>query len=182
MKSNEKISKNFFCALMLAQLSKWIRLLGYSSILTNVTIANLSLYDNPTECKELKQIINFDGYFLTRSRIFEQKYKKFFKNSKIILINSDKTIDQLTELYKFNIIDFEYNTRQYRCSICNNLIFKVEDKMTIKNKVPTKSFEYYSEFYQCSKENCNKIFWRGTHWAKIDSMIASIKEKVIKLN
>ena len=158
------------------QLSKWLRLLGYSSEITNVSLNSIRSEEAPLENNALKSLIDFSGYFLTRSRIFIQTYEKYLHKSQIILINSDKVEKQLKELYENEIIDFNYEKRPYRCTRCNSLVHKIVDKTDIKDKVPSKSYAFYTDYYNCSNKNCDTIYWRGSHWESIDEVLSRIKK------
>lgn len=58
-----------------------------------------------------------------------------------------------------------------RCIKCNSILNKIE-KNKILNIIPSKVKEYHNDFYIC--EFCNKIYWRGTHFEKMCSMIEKL--------
>ena len=60
-----------------------------------------------------------------------------------------------------------------RCLHCNGKTRRV-NKADIENRLLAKTKKYYNEFYQC--ESCDKIYWKGSHYLKMKSMINKIQE------
>lgn len=60
-----------------------------------------------------------------------------------------------------------------RCIKCNSNLRKIE-KNKILHLLPPKVREYHNDFYIC--ELCNKIYWRGTHFEKMCSMIEKLMD------
>jgi hypothetical protein len=67
-----------------------------------------------------------------------------------------------------------YNNLQpfTRCMHCNGNTHAV-DKTEINEQLLPKTKKYYNEFYQC--ETCNKIYWQGSHFLKMQAMINKIQ-------
>lgn len=59
-----------------------------------------------------------------------------------------------------------------RCMSCNGRTQMVE-KDSIKDQLLPKTIKYYDEFFQCG--DCNKIYWKGSHYQKMQVMIDKIK-------
>jgi len=62
-----------------------------------------------------------------------------------------------------------------RCTVCNGRLVKVE-KEEIRGKVPDGVLERNDEFYMC--ESCGKVYWRGSHWERIDELIDSLNKRL----
>ena len=62
-----------------------------------------------------------------------------------------------------------------RCTVCNGRLVKVE-KEEIRGKVPDGVLERNDEFYVC--ESCGKVYWRGSHWERIDELIDSLNRRL----
>ena len=62
-----------------------------------------------------------------------------------------------------------------RCTVCNGRLVKVE-KEDIRGKVPDGVLERNDEFYIC--ESCGKVYWRGSHWERIDELIDSLNKRL----
>ena len=62
-----------------------------------------------------------------------------------------------------------------RCTVCNGGLVKVE-KDELRGKVPDGVLERNDEFYIC--ESCGKVYWRGSHWERIDELIDSLNKRL----
>jgi len=58
------------------------------------------------------------------------------------------------------------------CLECNGPIRPVA-KSKIIDQLPPKTREYYQQFFTC--RDCHKIYWRGTHYAKLSGLINRAK-------
>jgi len=56
---------------------------------------------------------------------------------------------------------------------CNGELQPVEKKQ-IETQLPPKTGKYYNEFSQCPQ--CKKIYWKGSHYLKLQAMIDRIKK------
>jgi uncharacterized protein with PIN domain len=54
-----------------------------------------------------------------------------------------------------------------RCSHCGGMLHAVE-RSHVADRVPARSLIWASDFQEC--ESCGNIFWRGTHWRRIDEV------------
>ncbi|MFN3134444.1 MAG: Mut7-C RNAse domain-containing protein [Candidatus Kryptonium sp.] len=147
----------FVADVMLGKLAKWLRLLGYDTI-----------YDPKLSTKELVKIANEEErLFLTRSKRVVEEFgaKNFY------IVKAEKFKEQLNEVIKNLNLNTETNLFS-RCSICNVEIVEVE-KSNIINLIPEETAKSFEEFYQCPK--CGKIYWNGSHTARIVKTLKEIK-------
>ncbi len=147
----------FVADVMLGKLARWLRLIGYDTI-----------YNPKLSTKELIKIANGEGrIFLTRSkRVAEELGAKNF-----YIVKAEKFKEQLNEVIKNLNLDTKTNLFS-RCSICNTEIIEVE-KSNIINLIPEETAKSFDEFYQCPK--CGKIYWDGSHTARIIKILNEIK-------
>jgi len=146
---------------MLGRLVVWLRLLGYDT----TYIKNVS--DNVLVSQALKE----KGIILTRdTRLIERKYIP-----KVLLVKSDEYMSQLKQI----INDLELNPDPdlffTRCLVCNNKTVVVS-RERVENRVPDYVYKTHDKFFHC--ENCNKIYWHGTH---VDNAKKKLEEINIKL-
>lgn len=149
----------FVADVMLGKLARWLRLIGYDTI-----------YEPKLPLKELIKIANEeDRIFLTRSKriVEENNIKNFY------IVKSEKFKEQLAEVIKNLNLDTETNLFS-RCSICNTEIVEV-DKSSIAELIPAQTAESFDEFYKCPK--CGKIYWSGSHTARIIKTLKEIKNE-----
>ncbi len=64
-----------------------------------------------------------------------------------------------------------------RCMVCNGIV-TVIDKESIINELEPKTSQHYHEFYRCT--SCKRIYWKGSHSIKLQSLIQSIIGKNTK--
>jgi hypothetical protein len=130
---------------MLGSLARWLRMLGYDSHYDK------TLSDN--------EIIGFakkeKRKILTRDRELAERGGGFY-------ISSTELEEQLVAVAKE--FSLSYRPDRMRCSVCNGTLQKI-DAVSIKDKVPQRSFENATEFWRC--DSCRKIYWDGTHWKGI---------------
>jgi uncharacterized protein with PIN domain len=143
--SDDDSAPAFIVDRMLGSLARWLRMLGYDShydkILSDNEIIGLAR-------KEKRKI-------LTRDRELAERGGGFY-------ISSTELEGQLVAVAKE--FSLTYRPDRMRCSICNGALQKI-DAVSIKDKVPQKSFESAKEFWRC--DSCRKIYWDGTHWKGI---------------
>jgi len=76
-----------------------------------------------------------------------------------LLIRSSKISDQLREMAKAGV---PLRLEPGRCTLCNGLLEEIETCGMKK--------------WQCS--DCKKLYWQGSHWQKMESMLQSIRCKI----
>lgn len=76
---------------------------------------------------------------------------------------------QLEEVVTRFGLSLSTNTALFeRCLVCNGKIEAVA-KETISEKLPSKTAEYFNEFFQCS--SCKKVNWKGSHYENMLEMV-----------
>lgn len=141
----------------LGKLTRYLRMLGfdclYKNDITDEDIVNISL-------KERRTILTKDRNILKRNDVTHCYW-----------IREENVFNQLLEVIKR--FHFERDIKEFtRCVDCNSLIEKVE-KENIVDKIPPKVKEYHNEFYYC--RNCDKIFWKGSHYNKMLVFVEEVK-------
>lgn len=62
-----------------------------------------------------------------------------------------------------------------RCLSCNGLLTLI-DKEQIIDQLQPKTAQHYQEFFRC--QDCQKIFWKGSHYQRMQQFITDLLEKV----
>jgi uncharacterized protein with PIN domain len=140
----------------MAKAVTYLRMLGYSCF-----------YENNIADARLADIARDDD------RIVLSRDKRLFMRSKITkgrFVRSVKAHAQLKEL-----VDFFGLTRYMepfsRCVVCDTVLRRVAKK-SIAHRLPPKIERSYSEFKYC--ENCDKVYWAGTHYKDMMRVIAGL--------
>ncbi len=143
----------------LGKLTKYLRMLGFDTLYRNdfgdEEIINISLSDH-------RIILTRDKRLLNSRRVTHGYYIRAIDKHK-----------QLTEVVdKFDLISqFKPFTR---CMTCNSfLISKTPNQ--VSHLISKDILNCFEEFYYC--ESCNKVFWKGSHFKRMESMILDIARK-----
>ncbi len=103
---------------------------------------------------------------LTRSR----NLLKFSEVTHGIFLHKGTTAEQIKRVVDYlNITD---NVRPFsRCLSCNGLLKEIS-KEEIKDRVPPKARRLFNRYTYCRA--CDKVYWRGTHFARMKRVIDQI--------
>lgn len=130
----------------LAGLARWLRLLGYDTV----------VYGSRAGRPMMRQAQSQARILLTRRRdMMERQF-----SGRLFLLPETGVGEQL--LFVINKLSLEINQKKMYtlCLVCNETLHAVE-KENVRDRVPQFVFENCSHFNQCRK--CQKIYWRGTH-------------------
>jgi uncharacterized protein len=115
----------------------------------------------------------------TQKRIILTRDRGILKYKKVThgyLIRSDDPKKQVVEvLDRFDL--FSQIKPFHRCIACNGLILKI-DKNSVESRLKPKTKQYYNEFFQC--ENCNKVFWKGSHYKNMLGQIDELLNRTLQ--
>ena len=141
----------------LGTLAKYLRMLGFDALYKNnykdEEIVKISL-------KEKRAILTKDRGILKRSEVTHGYW-----------IRSTITKEQIIEVIKR--FDLKSQMRKLsRCLLCNSLLKKIS-KERVTDRLPQKVKDSQHEFYHC--KNCDKIFWKGSHYTKMMGIIEKIR-------
>lgn len=146
----------FIANVNLGEITRCMRLLG------------LDVYYDPLiSAREIIKIsINENRIILTGSR----KILKFKEVTHGIFIRPGKTEEQVKGVIDF--LDIKNEVRPFsRCLLCNNSLEKIS-KERILDRIPPGVKESYDEYNHCT--SCDRIYWKGTHHAKMQNVIDQI--------
>jgi len=140
----------------LGKLTKYLRMLGFDTLYRNdfgdEEIINISL-------KENRIILTRDKMLLNSKRITHGYY-----------IRAIHKHNQLIEIV--NKFDLKSQFKPFtRCMTCNALLVpKTRDQVT--DLVDKDTLTCFNEFYYCA--TCNKVYWKGSHFKRMKSLISDI--------
>jgi uncharacterized protein with PIN domain len=142
---------------MLGKTAKWLRILGFDTF-----------YDNRADdpflqelCRDEKRVL------LTRDTLLQQSMP--LQSSYLVIQNLPR--QQLAEISRvFGLAEFKLPSR---CSVCNGELFPVA-KSEIREKIPPYVWATQSDFSHCLR--CQRIYWPGTHLARIRWFIENINK------
>lgn len=142
---------------MLGTLAKWLRILGYDT-----------QYDPDLDDHQLARLSRAENrVLLTRDRELARR-----RGLRVLLITSERLDDQIVQVLKE--LDLEPRRSFSRCPVCNALLSALDREMA-RSRVPAYVAETQTLFKSCPK--CQRVYWRGTHWQRMDDRLARILEK-----
>jgi uncharacterized protein with PIN domain len=138
----------FICDDNLGKLAKWLRTLGYDT-----------LFFDPIEDGELvARALKDDRVVLSRDTQLSRFKLKL--GEKLVLISSDKPLEQLKQVLKHLKLKPGKESLFSRCLLCNEPLEDVE-KEKIKDKLYPYVYRTQDEFSRCPE--CGRIYWPATH-------------------
>jgi uncharacterized protein with PIN domain len=147
----------FIADAMLGRLAKWLRILGYDTA-----------YSPHRDDNQLVRLARAEGrLLLTRDRELARR-----RGLQCLLIESDHLEEQLGQVLAELALTGEHSFS--RCPVCNTPLQKVE-KPKLEGRVPPHIFRTHQDFSLCP--NCDKIYWPGTHWARMQEKLAEFRHR-----
>ena len=61
--------------------------------------------------------------------------------------------------------EFGLKRHEPRCMSCGGELRRVE-KEALRERIPPRTYRWLDEYFVCAR--CDRLFWRGTHWMRID--------------
>lgn len=149
----------FILDINLGKLAVKLRMLGFNS-----------RYQNTFKDKEIVNIASAEN------RIILTRDQGLLKNNKVTRgywVRNTIPKRQIVEI--IDKFDLYSKIKSFTiCTVCNGRIEQVE-KNDIIDLIPEKVKMYFNEFYHCI--NCAKIYWKGSHYIKMQKEIESLKNK-----
>jgi hypothetical protein len=152
----------FIADIMVGKLAKYLRMAGFDVIYIN----------DASDDEIIKIARKTNRIVLTRDSLMLER--KEFKNGtiKCLHIKDVKLKSQLEQVKSEFGLSLKPNL--IRCIECNKKLANVK-KEDIKNKVPPYVYKTQENFLYC--KNCDKYYWRGTHYNNIKNTFLDIKNK-----
>ncbi|MEN6318989.1 MAG: Mut7-C RNAse domain-containing protein [Syntrophaceae bacterium] len=136
----------FITDINLGKLLKWLRILGYDTV----------VYTHNANREFLRKAEKEERVVLTRKK--DMATRQF--SGCLVIINSDYVMDQLNEVMDKLSLSPDEERIFTICVKCNEQLMKAE-KQEISGMVPEHILSNHSDFHICKR--CNAVFWPGTH-------------------
>ena len=146
----------FIADAMLGTLAKWLRILGFD------TQFDTSLSDDQLVRLARAQ----DRVLLTRDQELAQR-----RGLDIVFVGSERLDDQIVQVLRE--LDLEPNRSFSRCPVCNELLTEMDREEALL-RVPPYVAQTHKTFKSCPA--CQRIYWRGTHWQRMEDQLIRILE------
>jgi uncharacterized protein len=130
----------------LARLAKWLRILGYDTVVFPREAGRAMLRQADAEGRNV---------LTRRTDMVERQF-----SGTLFLIRDVVVANQLRDVIERFSLKIDHDKMFGICLECNERLNSVE-KENVRDMVPPFVFENCSEFNQCPR--CQKIYWMGTH-------------------
>lgn len=151
---------------MVGRLARWLRLIGN----------DVEYSKDSTDSELIKRAMTEARTLLTSD---VELYRRAVANGADAFLIKGKTeaerLAQIAERFKMSL---DVDATISRCPTCNSTIRPIKKEQVI-DKVPPSTFNVFDEFWECTNSNCGKIYWRGSHWNKINEHLSKA-EKLMK--
>ena len=149
---------------MLGNLAKKLRILGYDS----------KYFSSIDDDKLIAIAKNEKRIIITKD---EQLTKIAEKQDVVsVLIRGNDELEQILQINtKIQLDRFVMDTNNSRCIVCNGNLQQIE-KYRIIGKIPEGVLEREEKFWMC--DSCKKIYWEGTHFAKLQEFANKLNNRL----
>ena len=160
---------SFIADAMLGKIARKLRIFGFDTV-----------YDPNIDDMDILGSSKYYGRIvLTNDRTLFRRCKK--KGIDTILLDNRTEVENLLTIFKS--LDIESISSQklpHLCTCCNGILDSIMDKNSIKNQIPDRLLRSKDIFYKCNE--CNKIYWIGSHMERIAFLIRDINTKLTAVN
>lgn len=140
---------------MLGTLAKWLRILGYDTVL-----------DPALDDHQLARLARAEGrVLLTRDRELARR-----RGLAAVLVASENLEEQIRQVLAE--LDLVPERTYSRCPVCNVPLQNL-DAAAARAHVPPYVARTQEQFSICPA--CHRVYWRGTHWQQMESRLARIR-------
>ncbi len=147
----------FIVDVMLGRLARWLRALGYDT-----------LYSSDMDDAALAQRALAEGrILLTRDVELTRR-----RGLRTLLITQDDLAQQLYQAV--SALQLSSDEAFSRCLDCNVPLSDC-DRAVAEVHVPAYVFATQPRFRRCAE--CGRIYWRGTHWARMQAALQQIHDR-----
>lgn len=146
---------------MLGKVARWLRMLGYDI-----------KYADDLDDKEILRIAAEEKRIIL-TRDYQLFRKANASGVRAVFVNGRTHTEKLADLSRQLNIRLEIDIERSRCPKCNSAIKSVS-KESVKDRVPPSTYKMHDEFWMCT--GCGQVYWKGSHWKKINSSLDQAKK------
>ena len=144
----------------LGKLASTLRMVGFDTHYSNNASKDQLVNDATTESRIL----------LTSDRALLMRTKVVYG---YMVRSKDPGLQLVEVLTRFNLVDKLLPF--VRCMACNGALRSVS-KAEVLSRLPKNVRESLDEFQECP--DCGRIYWKGTHYKRMNDFIRQVKEKI----
>jgi len=148
----------FWCDAMLGGLSRWLRAAGYDAA-WRAGIDDAELVRQALASGRI--LLTADTGLMRHGAIQSGRVRA------VLIPGGLGKFEQL----RFVLSAIGLGRRKMRCMACGGQLRRIP-KESARPEAPPRTYAWCEEFYRC--ERCAKLFWQGTHWRRIETLLNSL--------
>lgn len=148
----------FFCDAGLGGLARWLRAAGWEA-LWEPGIDDDALI---RAARQQQAVILTTDSMLMERRLLRDRIIPALWLSPALGVG-----EQLEQVFR----EFGLVRGQPRCMVCGGELRPVK-KEALRERIPPRTYRWLDEYFVCGR--CDKLFWHGTHWARIQLELGRI--------
>jgi len=148
----------FWCDAMLGGLARWLRAAGYDA----------AWQEGIDDADLLRRALAETRILLTCDT--ELARHGAVRSGRVRALLLPHGLDKVEQLrWVFGRLGLQ--RRPARCMACGGGLERIP-KESARPEVPARTFRWCEAYWRCRR--CTKVFWRGTHWRKIEACLDSL--------
>ncbi len=97
------------------------------------------------------------------------------KKVSYLRVRGDSEAERLAHVSREFGIALDLNMDAALCPECGNDLHRSMQKGELGGLVPPNSLGVYNEFWVCNGADCQKVYWKGSHWKQIQNTVLTSK-------
>jgi len=159
---------------MFGKLGRIFRLLGLDTKIAKGELSDVQIQTIATN--EDRMLITHDHAFYQKM-IHQNNPAYFLKelglHNQILAVFRDLGLEPVILIQTVN------HDRLSRCTKCNAPVASIV-KEAIKYVIPVGTAEKQEEFWQCTNDACQQVYWIGAHWDKLQPLFVGVYTELSK--
>jgi uncharacterized protein len=152
---------HFSCDAMLGGLARWLRVAGYDAAwYPNVDDWELIRISR----REKRILLSCDTGIFKTGIVRDGLVKSLF------IPHGLSKQSQLEFVFK----NLGLRILEPRCMACSGPLTEIS-KAWAQGRIPPRTYAWIEKYFECT--HCKKLFWKGTHWLRISSVLTSAQLK-----
>lgn len=150
----------FLCDAGLGGLAKWLRVAGYDA----------TWFPDIDDAELLRKAETMNATVLTTDSLMMER--GVLRDAIIPALWLPPALTRHEQL-GLVLREFGLTIRAPRCMHCGGELIPVE-KESVHERIPPKTWRWIHHYFVCAR--CGKLFWRGTHWERIQRQLQTLGE------
>ena len=151
---------------MYHRLARWLRMLGYDAV-----------YDQDFVDQDFIQLAKKESrIIITRDEDLKRRAQKL--ELQVVTVDATTLEERLIILQQELGIELALPEKILpRCTVCNSEIRTI-DINEILDQITELTQLHYKEFWICKNPDCSQIYWRGSHWERMEKTLKDCREMI----